>query len=193
MTVGRIPSVEGGIQPTIFDAKADLLTATAADTPARLAVGSNDLVLTADSSTATGLKYSQDWTSYTPNWSSYGATQPTIGNGTLTAQYLQVGKLVNVVFRIIWGSTTNSGSAGGYFFSLPKTAKVLNSGVSAAGGGGYAEDAAVAGYVLPHIRITSAGTNFEIFTSGFGLLASNNPFTFATGDFFQVQFTYGVA
>jgi len=57
MTVGRIPSVEGGIQPTIFDAKADILTATAADTPARLAVGANDTVLTADSSTATGLKW----------------------------------------------------------------------------------------------------------------------------------------
>jgi hypothetical protein len=57
MTVGRIPSVEGGIQPTIFDAKANLLTATANDTPAILAVGSNDQVLTADSSTATGLKW----------------------------------------------------------------------------------------------------------------------------------------
>ncbi len=57
MTVGRIPVIEGGIQPTIFDAKADLLTATASDTPARLAVGSNDQVLTADSSTATGLKW----------------------------------------------------------------------------------------------------------------------------------------
>jgi len=57
MTIGRIPSVEGGIQPTIFDAKADILTATAADTPARLAVGANDTVLTADSSTSTGLKW----------------------------------------------------------------------------------------------------------------------------------------
>lgn len=57
MTVGRIPVIEGGIQPTIFDAKADLLTATAADTPARLAVGSNNQVLTVDSSTATGLKW----------------------------------------------------------------------------------------------------------------------------------------
>ncbi len=57
MTVGRIPSIEGGIQPTIVDAKGDLITAVAADTPARLAVGANDTVLTADSTTATGLKW----------------------------------------------------------------------------------------------------------------------------------------
>jgi hypothetical protein len=45
MTTGRIPSVEGGIQPTIFDAAGDLLYASAADTPARLAIGSTDQVL----------------------------------------------------------------------------------------------------------------------------------------------------
>jgi hypothetical protein len=57
MTTGRLPSVEGGIQPTIVDAKGDIIAATAADTPARLAVGANDTVLTADSSTSTGLKW----------------------------------------------------------------------------------------------------------------------------------------
>ena len=57
MTVGRLPSIEGGIQPTIVDAKGDLITAVAADTPARIAVGANDTVLTADSTTATGLKW----------------------------------------------------------------------------------------------------------------------------------------
>jgi len=42
---------------TILDAKGDLISATAADTPARLAVGTNGQVLTADSSTSTGLKW----------------------------------------------------------------------------------------------------------------------------------------
>lgn len=45
------------IQPTIVDAKGDLIAGTAADTVARLGVGANDTVLTADSSTATGLKW----------------------------------------------------------------------------------------------------------------------------------------
>jgi hypothetical protein len=47
----------GAIQGTIVDAKGDVLTATAADTPARLAVGTNTHVLSADSAEATGLKW----------------------------------------------------------------------------------------------------------------------------------------
>ena len=57
MTIGRIPSVEGGIQPTIVDAKGDLIAGVAADSINRLAVGSNDQVLVADSSTSTGLAW----------------------------------------------------------------------------------------------------------------------------------------
>jgi hypothetical protein len=42
---------------TAIDAKGDLVPGTGADTFARLAVGANDTVLTADSTTATGLKW----------------------------------------------------------------------------------------------------------------------------------------
>jgi hypothetical protein len=45
------------IQNAIVDAKGDLIGATAADTPARLAVGTNGQVLTADSTSATGLAW----------------------------------------------------------------------------------------------------------------------------------------
>lgn len=45
------------IQNAIVDAKGDLISATAADTPARLAVGTNGQVLTADSTQSTGLAW----------------------------------------------------------------------------------------------------------------------------------------
>jgi hypothetical protein len=57
MSTGRLGAGDTAIQPTILNAKADLLTATAADTPARLAVGNNGETLVADSSTSTGLRY----------------------------------------------------------------------------------------------------------------------------------------
>ncbi len=56
MSIGRVPGATG-IQPSIVDAKGDIIAATAADSVSRLAVGANDTVLTADSSTATGLKW----------------------------------------------------------------------------------------------------------------------------------------
>jgi hypothetical protein len=49
------------IQNTIVDAKGDLITATAADTPARLAVGNSGETLVADSSATTGLSYKEDY------------------------------------------------------------------------------------------------------------------------------------
>ena len=57
MTVGRIPSVEGGIQPTLLTAKGDLISATAASTVAVLPVGTNAQILVADSAASTGLKW----------------------------------------------------------------------------------------------------------------------------------------
>lgn len=46
MTISRIPSVEGGIQPTILTTTGDILYASSASNPARLAIGSSAQVLT---------------------------------------------------------------------------------------------------------------------------------------------------
>jgi len=53
---GPIPVVTNTVA-TAFDAKGDLIAGTGADTFSKLTVGANNTVLTADSSTATGLKW----------------------------------------------------------------------------------------------------------------------------------------
>ena len=55
------------IPNTVFDAKGDLIVATGADTPGKLAVGTNGYYLKADSSTATGLTWAQVDTSAIDN------------------------------------------------------------------------------------------------------------------------------
>ena len=73
------------IQNAIVDAKGDLIGATAADTPARLAVGTNGQVLTADSTAATGLAWS------TPT--SGGMTLINTGGTALTGATTTVGSI----------------------------------------------------------------------------------------------------
>jgi hypothetical protein len=95
------------IQNAIVDAKGDLISATAADTPARLAVGTNGQVLTADSTTSTGLKWATastggTFTSFTPTWNGI-----TVGNGTSTGAYTTVGDFVYGYASLTFGSTTS--------------------------------------------------------------------------------------
>ena len=69
------------IQNAIVDAKGDLISATAADTPARLAVGANGTVLTADSAEATGLKWA------TP---AAGGAYTSIASGSLSGSAVNI-------------------------------------------------------------------------------------------------------
>lgn len=50
-------NAQAAIAKTLIDAKGDLIVGSAADTAARLAIGTNDYVLTADSSATNGVKW----------------------------------------------------------------------------------------------------------------------------------------
>lgn len=80
----QIDAVSGGsaIQATSFNAKGDLLSASANDTLSVLSVGSNGRVLTANSSTATGLEWATPEVTATNTATLTGKTltSPTVNN-----------------------------------------------------------------------------------------------------------------
>jgi hypothetical protein len=94
------------IQNAIVDAKGDLIAASAADTPARLAVGTNGQVLTADSTAGTGLA----WTTPSAGGMTLLQTLSLSGVETVTSSSIPstYTNLVFVVKNVYWGSSNNS-------------------------------------------------------------------------------------
>ena len=104
------------VAKTIIDAKGDIIAGTAADTAARLAVGSNGQVLKANSATATGLEWAADSAGMTNPmtttgdtiYSSSGSTPARLGIGS-TGQVLTVASGVPSWATPSAGGTTFSG------------------------------------------------------------------------------------
>jgi hypothetical protein len=69
---------------TTIDAKGDLIGGTGADTFARLGVGANNTVLTADSAEATGMKWAAPTSSSLPTARAVPTTSQSIASGTAT-------------------------------------------------------------------------------------------------------------
>jgi hypothetical protein len=114
------------IQNTIVDAKGDLIAATAADTPARLAVGTNGQVLTADSTAATGLAWatstSGGMTLLSTTTLSGASTTVSSISGAYQDLYVIVTGMTNATANgstrvAINGSTTASVSVGNFYAS----------------------------------------------------------------------------
>lgn len=126
------------------------------------------------------------WTTWSP---SYNAAV-TVGNGTATARYVQVGTLVMAEWSLLLGSTSAIGVAP--TISLPVTA---NAGVSDWHGWGRILDAGTAEFkaivsfnsttVMKPLVETASGTYV-----GVSDLTSTTPMTWATNDILRLTVIY---
>jgi hypothetical protein len=160
------------IQNAIVDAKGDLIGATAADTPARLAVGTDFAFLKADSSTSTGLAWDNAaYTSYTPVLSAVSGTFTT---ASVTGTYKRIGKLCHVKFAV--DITTNGTASVLILVTPPFTA---------------------AGYATGTWReVLSVGNSGQTFLSGstqIGVANFDNSYCGANSRVFQGTLVYEVA
>jgi hypothetical protein len=136
------------INDSLLDAKGDLVVASAADTPARLAVGGDYGFLQANSGAATGIEWNATaWTAYTPTISSNGGT---ITTATAAGYWIRIGKLC--VVRSSWNITTNGTASISLNLSLPFTGAAAGIGST-----GVGREYAVAGKQL-QIEIGSSDT-----------------------------------
>lgn len=182
------------IQNTIVDAKGDLIAASAADTPARLGVGSNGSLLMADNTTATGLKWSfAPWATWTPGYNGI-----TVGNGTVVARYSQIGATMNAYFLLTFGSTTSfSGSL--ILISLPNNLSAnyvqYNSvlGVTKYTDSGTAESLGYIDWYNNFYGVRLMAQNTAGTYSASTSVSPTVPHTWATGDSLSFNITYEVA
>jgi hypothetical protein len=141
------------IQNAIVDAKGDLIAATANDTPARLAVGTDYGFLQADSGQSTGLLWNNAaWTSYTPTVTATGGSFTTV---SANGKYTRVGKLCTVQVTIT--ITTNGTAAGQVLVTAPFTA----SNSFSANFCGAGRETAVVGFTITP-RIPNNDSSFYI-------------------------------
>lgn len=128
-------------------------------------------------------------TSYTPTWA--GGTV-SIGNGTLTGKYQQIGKKVFLQIHLVGGSTTNWGGATGWTFSLPSTA--AGDSVYYTGLAGVLDSGT--GFHSGTVLIDTGGTTLSIHPTTAGTSGnynSTNPITWTTSDELRINITYTVA
>lgn len=125
------------------------------------------------------------WTSYTPTWAASG-TAVSLGNGTITGQYIRSGKLVVAEASLTMGGTTTYGT-GNYTITLPITARLGGTPVGAA----LVYDSSVDTNRRAGAAVLSGTGAVSFFADG--TVGQLVPFTWANGDVIRFTITYEAA
>lgn len=139
----------------------------------------------------TGTGTSWAWTSFTPSW-----TNLTVGNGTQTAAYIQIGKTVLGSLKFIMGSTSSVGT--NPYFTPPVAASSSYHTNIHPIGSGCAYDGSAFYLITPCFRNSIA--RIEMLATGAGGtyvnyadLTGTAPATWNTNDVFMLSFAYQAA
>jgi hypothetical protein len=161
------------IQNAIVDAKGDLIGATAADTPARLAVGTNGQVLTADSTAATGLA-----------WATASAGGKTLLSTTTLSGTSTTVSSISQSYKDLFVLVVNQIGGGGQILLKPNNASnAYGSGATSNNGG------ATSAYTIYNDQLgtnayanTSDATNFYmVYINNYASTTAYKPFQYQGG------------
>lgn len=126
------------------------------------------------------------WIAWTPSFTNF-----TLGNGTVTARYSQIGSTVFISIFLTWGSTT-SATASSMQISLPITASSLNLTNI---GAGFLRDASAGTGVVGSMEFSSTTT--AVFghsgTGSNSTVTATAPFTWAVSDTIKMNGFYEAA
>ena len=132
------------------------------------------------------------WTTYTPTWAA-DTGSVSIGNGTLTGSYKQIGKTVFFTARIQLGTTSSVSGSGGWQVGLPFTsvaapsiianATYLRNGVAYYGGIANNEYGNSTTFVSPLCLVSPV-------TGVLTQVTETTPFTWTTNDSLLITGTY---
>ena len=133
------------------------------------------------------------WTSFTPTWTA-STTNPALGNGTAAGWYRQIGKTLDVRYRIAMGSTTTSGT--GYWkLRLPNSLSITS-------GHTQVIQAFLKDFGTAYYRgIAAIGVDIDADYDDLAIIGNDSanavtgtvPFTWTTNDVLVVQGTLQVA
>ncbi|NNA82226.1 hypothetical protein [Pseudomonas lactis] len=120
-------------------------------------------------------------------WTQASGTAPSIGNGSLTLNYVRSGRIVTVQLRLEFGSTTTAGDgAAPWTFALPF---VATPNINADGMAGNAFDASASTDFVVFGQIPGGGSLLNFGRNGAGVRAGT-PFSWAVGDRLSASLTY---